>query len=115
LPPTTTTPQCLLRSITNNYPLPILTYCLYSSASSVFQLMPVATVPAGRYMLYIANHQASLTTDGVTFLPDTSQRSVLVYVYGPGSVLYTGDQYYYAMVASIFFQLYFSLIFSRSV
>lgn len=101
--PSSTMPQCLLRSITNDYPLPIINYCAYDSPSSTFTLRPLSNVIAGRYLLFIGNHQSSLTTDGVTFPGDTSRLSVKVALYSTGFTLISQDLAFLSMIAGIFF------------
>lgn len=97
---TTALPQCMLRSVTDDYPLPIITRCIYDSSS--YTLRPVSSILSGRYMLLIGSFQSALTQDGVTFPADTNRLSVKVAIYSAGTTLISRDMAYFSMIAGKF-------------
>lgn len=92
--------QCTLRSITNDFQLPILTKCSYSSKS--YTMYPLSGVPIGRYMIVIATyHNDFITADGITFPANTNRVPVKVTLFNSAGFGTTTsiDRTHFAMIA----------------
>ena len=88
----------MLRSVIDDYPLPIIIRCVFDTSS--YTLRPVSPILAGRYLLLIGSLYSSL--DGAPFPGDTNRLSVKVAIYSASSSLISQDLTYLSMIAGIF-------------